>query len=163
MRAAHRRPSCFSGEGQLLPLACLLGEGVIHQTVEVHPFLLLQLSGGGHHRLQPLQRRLLHHRCQVPCIDLPVPGADPFQNRQIRIRELSADGLRHLPVRMLRHPALSTGDGVGEALHRTGVGCQVAAVGEIGGVGDLAALLTDGAENVSLARLLHLRGSNSVT
>ena len=59
---------------------------------------------------------------------------------------------------MLRHPALSTGDGVGEALHRAGVGRQVAAVGEIGGVGDLAALLTDGAEDVSLARLLHLCG-----
>ena len=51
LRAVHRRPSDFSGEGQLLLLACLLGEGVIHQTVEVHPFLLLQLSGGGHHRL----------------------------------------------------------------------------------------------------------------
>ena len=136
----------------------LLCETVIHQPVEVHPLVRGQLPGLGHDRLQPLQGLLLHHRGAVPGVDLPVPGAHPLQNVQVRVRELVTDGLRHLAVRVLRHPLLGQGHGVDEALDRLRIRLHIAAVGKIRGIRDLAAFLADGAQDIPLPRLLHLGG-----
>ena len=77
-----------------LYFVCLLREAVIHQPVEVHPLVRSQFPGLGHDRLQPLQGLLLHHRGAVPGVDLPVPGAHPLQNVQVRVRELVTDAVR---------------------------------------------------------------------
>ena len=60
---------------------------------------------------------------------------------------------------MLRHPLLPPGDGVGELLHHVGVVFQIALGGKIGGVGHVAALGAQGAEDIALPRLDHLGGA----
>ena len=87
-----------------------------------------------------------------------MPGAHPLQNIQVRVRELVTDGLRHLAVRVLRHPLLGQGHGVDEALDRLRIRLHIAAVGKIRGIRNLAAFLADGAQDIPLPRLLHLGG-----
>ena len=64
----------------------VLGKGVVYQLLKGHPIAMAQLTGLLHHRLQPLQGLALHHRGGIPGIDLPVPGGDSLQLRQVGIR-----------------------------------------------------------------------------
>ena len=111
-----------------------------------------------HHRLQPLQRLLLHHGCGIPRIALAVPRHYFLQEVDGGVGELVGNGFCHLAVSVLCDPALRLGDGVGEALNHIRMLRHIALAGEICRVGDLAALFAHRAEDVALACQLHLGG-----
>ena len=87
-----------------------------------------------------------------------MPLGDGGEDGQVAVWELGRNGGGNLLRCVLLHPRLAPGDGPGEALNDVGILFQVTGGGEVGGVGDLTALLADGAEDVTLPGQLHFGG-----
>ena len=84
--------------------------------------------------------------------------AHGFQDFQIRVGELGLNGFGNLRRRVSQHPFLPTGNGAGHGFDDVRMFLHVTLVGKKGRIGNLAAFLADGSQNVPLALLDHLSG-----
>jgi len=112
---------------------------------------LLELTRLGHDFLQQSERGFLQDGIGAPGVDVLIPLHHGGEQLDAGIGEGGGHDFRHLPGGVRGHPLLPLIDGAGEAFDEIRVFLDIAFLGEIGGVGNFAALLADGGHDIALA------------